>query len=70
VLCYVNIAINDILLILWTTFFDGQFRSIIFNHFDVIGLKSYQIRWNNAKEGSLCHSRSSIGSSYASAAFY
>ena len=32
----------------WKTIFCRQYWSI-FNHCDVIGLQSYQIRWNNAK---------------------
>jgi len=29
----------------------------IFNHCDVIGIQSYRIRWNNAKQGLLRRSR-------------
>jgi len=32
----------------WKTIFRGHYKSI-FNHCDVIGPQSYQIRWNNAK---------------------
>ena len=41
----------------WKTIFCGHYMSV-FNHRDVIGLQSYWIRWNNAKDGLLCRSRS------------
>jgi len=33
----------------WKTIFCGHYRSI-FNHCHVVGLQSYRVRWNNAKQ--------------------
>ena len=45
----------------WETIFYGHYRSI-FNHWDIIGLQSYRIRWKTQNKGHYavqCHSRSS-----------